>query len=152
MKELKRGGAGTLQAQFIEIMKSQGKPSDLWTVEDMIKASGYDKRQVDNGMGNAWRAGKIDRHRDNLKTEFGWGTARYALKLKDADKKVYVAQQSPSQGSAYKRKGIKASAKEIRMAFMNVQNAIAKLEDMIMPVIENSEEKHKALQKIKNML
>ena len=148
--ELKKG-SGTLQAQFIKIMEGQGKPTDLWTVADMVEASGYDKRQVDNAMGNAWRAGKIERHRDNAAAATGWGAARYALKVKDADRKVYTPTPAGSSGPT-KRRGVKATTKEIRMAFMQVQNSLAKLEDMIMPIIEEAEDKDKILNKLKNML
>jgi len=144
-------GSGTLQKQFIKIMEEQGKPTDFWTVADMVEASGYDKRQVDNAMGNAWRACKIERHRDNAAAATGWGAARYALKVKDEDRKVYTPTPAGVAGHA-KRRGIKATPKEIRMAFMQVQNSLAKLEDMIMPIIEDAEEKDKMLNKLKNML
>lgn len=144
-------GSGTLQKQFVAIMEEQGKPTDFWTVEDMVKASGYDKRQVDNAMGNAWRGGKIERHRDNAPSATGWGAARYALKVKDADRKIYSPTPAGSSGPT-KRRGVKATPKEIRMAFMQVQNSLAKLEDMIMPVVEDAEEKDKVLNKLKNML
>lgn len=148
---LKIGGAGSLQKQFIAIMTEQGKPTDFWTVADMMEVSGYDKRQVDNAMGNAWRAGKIHRHKDNDKAATGWGTARYALKVKDADRRIYTPSPAGVAGHA-KRRGVKATPKEIRMAFMQVQNSLAKLEDMIMPVVEEAEEKDKVLNKLKNML
>jgi len=144
-------GSGGLQKQFINIMKEQGKPNDLWSVIDMMDASGKTKMQVDNALANAWKSNKITRHRINGDSDTGMGFARYALNLKDTDKQDYVAPVQ-SHGSPIKRRGIKANAKEIRMAFMNVQNAIAKLEDMIMPVIESAEEKDKALARLKNIL
>ena len=148
---LKKGGAGSLQQQFIAIMTEQGKPSDIWTVEDMIKATGLEKRQCDNALSNAWRAGKIDRHKDNGGADTGWGFARYALKLKDSERRVYVSTLATGRVST-KRRGAKATPKEIRMAFMQVQNSLAKLEDMIMPVVEEAEEKDKVLNKLKSML
>ena len=149
--ELKKGGAGSLQQQFVKIMTEQGKPSDLWTIADMMEVTGLEKRQVENALSNAWRGGKIDRHRVNGDSTTGQGSARFALKLKDADKQTYVPFQASGAGSP-KRRGVKATPKEIRMAFMQVQNSLAKLEDMIMPVVEDAEEKDKVLNKLKSML
>lgn len=155
MKEAKNPnkiGGGTLQQQFIAIMKGQGKPTDLWSVADMMEATGLVKIKVDNAMANAWRTGKIDRHKINGDSGGAYmGFSRYALKLKDSDKQDYVA--SSGRGTSFaKRKGPKATPKEIRMAFMQVQNSLAKLEDMIMPIIEQAEDKDKILNKLKNML
>lgn len=155
MKEEKnpnKKGGGTLQQDFIRIMNEQGKSSDLWTVADMMEASGINKTKTDNAMANAWRTGKIDRHKDNIKTGSGWGVARYALKLKDSDKQVYVVNPIGGGTNPAKRRGANATPKEIRMAFMQVQNSLAKLEDMIMPIIEQAEDKDKILNKLKNML
>ena len=116
-----------------------------------LKATGLEKRQCDNALSNAWRAGKIDRHKDNGGADTGWGFARYALKLKDSERRVYVSTLATGRVST-KRRGAKATPKEIRMAFMQVQNSLAKLEDMIMPVVEEAEEKDKVLNKLKSML
>lgn len=151
-KNPNKKGSGTLQVEFIAIMTEQGKPSDLWTVADMMEATGLTKTKVDNGMANAWRTGKIDRHRENLDSGGGWGAARYALKLKDSDKRIYVVNPVGSGSNPAKRRGANATPKEIRMAFMQVQNSFAKLEDMIMPIIEQAEDKDKILNKLKNML
>lgn len=149
---IKTDGAGSLQKQFIAIMAEQGKPSDIWTVEDMMEATGLEKRQVDNALSNAWRGGKIDRHKDNGDSTTGWGFARYALKIKDSDKRIYVVNQAQALGHTKRRKGQKATPKEIRVAFMQVQNSLAKLEDMIMPIIEDAEDRDKVLNKLKSLL
>lgn len=150
-KALKKGG-GTLQVQIVQIMTDKAAPNELWTVDDMIGETGLEKRQVDNAMSNAWKSGKIFRHKDNLKEGQGWGVAQYALKMKDADKKSPVAQVSPGGKLPGKRRGSMPTAKEIRMDFLEIQRLMARLEDKVMTVAERSEEMDKQLNKLKNIL
>lgn len=151
----KRGG-GTLQPQIIKMMEEKAKPTELWTVTDVMDEMGLTKVQADNAMANAWKSNKICRHRLNGDPDSGYGGfARYAIKIKEADKQIYSAKPrgpNSTPPSAKKRKGQKASSKEIRMAFVDMQRALTRLEDLIMPVIESSEETDKALARLKNIL
>ena len=134
-------------------MAENAKPTDLWTRDELMEElDDIDKRQAENALYNAWRAEKLYRHKNvNNDKQF-----QYALKIPEINRATppapYVASTSPSSGSGIKkRRGVKATPKEIRMAFMQVQNSLAKLEDMIMPIIEDAEEKDKMLNKLRNM-
>jgi hypothetical protein len=148
-------GSGTLQQQIIEVMTDSAKPTELWLIADIMDSLGITKVQADNALANAWKTNKICRHKINANPDAVYGgSARYALKIKEEDKQYYSVSPRASAISptGKKRKGQKASAKEIRFAFVEMQRALTRLEDLIMPVVEDAEEKDKALEKLRNIL
>ena len=143
----KKGG-GTLQAEIIKMMGEKAGPTDLWVRDEvMAEMDITDIRQAENALYNAWRSGKIYRHKDQTEDK----QFQYALKIKEADRRSSSDIKVYSPG-AKKRKGTKPTAKEIRMAFMEVQRAFTRLEDLVMPVIESAEDRDKVLDRLKNII
>jgi len=138
---------GDIQARILKIIGEKAEPTELWSTSDLMaepELKGLTKIQVSNSLTYAYELGKVFKHKIKIKH----GAGQYALEIHPNDR--YVAGATTSGGG--KKKGQKTSAKEIRYAFADLQRSIARLEDLIMPVIENAEEKDKALAKLKSIL
>ena len=139
-------GAGSAQQEILASLKECGKPTDLWSVNDISEQMGVQSKKIENAVYNLYIKGKLCRHRNKSDEN----QIQYALKIKDDDRVTYEA---PAEKRSYvARRGQKASAKEIRVAFVEIQRAFTRLEDLIMPVIESAEEKDKAQARLKSVL
>lgn len=142
-------GAGNLQARIVELMTEKGKPTDLWTYEDvMTEFDDLNKRQAENALYNAFLTGKIYRHKDANEDK----QIQFALQIKEGNRFIKITGPRNMSPGPKKRKGVKPTAKEIRMAFMDLQRAFTRLEDLVMPVVESAEDKDKALERLRNIL
>jgi len=137
-------GGRTLQAQLIE--KLQDDPKALWTRDDVMEYLGVEDRAAENALYNAWRTEKICRHVERCpKTNL----YQYALTITPAKSAPY--EMVPRSPTGKKKKGQLPTAKEVRTMFAQAQNQMAKLEDMVIAIVDEYEETEKLLNKIKNI-
>lgn len=139
------GGSGTLQAQLIAIMKED--PKALWTKNDVMETLDIEERPAENALYNAWRTGKMNKHID---PDPETNLQRYALNISPAKQAIY---EKSDRGSTPKKrkKGTMPSAREIRTMFAQTQNQMAKMEDMMVAVVEEAETLEKMMNKIRNI-
>jgi len=137
------------QAQIIAVMKETGK-NQLWTRPDIMQHFDWPKTASENALYNAWRGGKIFKHKDADNE----GNARYALYIKEEYRKPH--QQSKGTGATpggtRKKKGALPTAKELRKMFANHMNSTAQLEDIVLGLADRLEELEKSHEKIKSLI
>lgn len=140
-------GGGTLQAQLIE--KLEEEPKALWTRDDVMEYLEVEERAAENALYNAWRTGKICRHVDRHPEN---NLYQYALKIPTLKSAVYeMSNRGQSTPTGKKKKGQLPTAREVRTMFAQTQNQMAKMEDMMIAVVEEYEELEKMINKIKNI-
>lgn len=139
-------GGGTLQAQLIE--KLQDDPKGLYTKHDAMDLLDVEERPAENALYNAWRTGKIHKHVDPCPET---GYQRFALKIPAAKSAVYIKGDRGGSTGKKMKKGKMPSAREIRSMFAQTQNQMAKMEDMMVAVVEEAEELEKMMNKIRNI-
>lgn len=142
------GPKNTIQAEIIKTMKEQGSKNTLWTKQDIMDALDLDERPADNALYNAWRSGKLFRHKEKSTD----GQYRYALYMKEQYREIYVQQEKRgSPGVARKKKKL-PSAKELRSMFASTMNQMAQLEDSMLAVVERQEQLEKTITKIESLI
>lgn len=144
------GGAGTLQAQIVELFKTS--PKKLYTKFDIMEQFDIEERPAENGLYNAFRLGKIMRHIDKCGETGVW---RFALSVPESKADVYVKNEAKSASmtkGAKRKKGKSYSSREIRTAFAQAMNTLAQLEDMVSTVVDLAEDTEKKMLKIENLL
>lgn len=144
----KSGPKNTLQQQIMEMMREQGTKNALWTPQDIMDQMGLDARPVENALYNAWKTGKIYRHKEKSADNY----FRYALYMKEQYRENYVPQpKGSSPGGARKKKKL-PTAKELRVLFASTMNQMAQLEDSMLAVVERQEQLEKTITKIESLI
>jgi len=140
-----------LYGKVVNLLKDS--PKKLFTWEDIKEEFDINDVAAQNAVYNMHRAGKIERHTDKDENKF-W---RYAFKVSAGKSDPYVQGESrkPKMNAMKtvkgRRKGQLPSAKEMRTMFAQTQNQMAKMEDMMIAVVEEYEELEKMINKIKNI-
>lgn len=142
----KKAGAGTLQKQLVEEMGKD--PVRLYTIPEIMEIFDIDKVAAGNALYNTYRVDRIMKHKEtNDKNQM-----QYALKIPEHLSKPYAPQNSRSNIKSHKiKKGQMPSSREIRTMFAQTQNQMAKMEDMMIAVVEEAEDLEKMIHKIKNI-
>lgn len=138
----------TVQKQIVNAMKEQGSKNSLWTRQDIQDALGLEARPAENALYNAWRSGKIYRHKDKDED----GNMRYALNMKEQYREIYIpTEKRASPGGTRKKKKL-PTAKELRTMFAQTMNQMAQLEDSMLAVVERQEQLEKTITKIESLI
>ena len=138
-------GGGTLQAKMIK--KLEKNPKKLYTKQTMMKLLGVEERPAENALYNAWRTGKICKHVDPCPET---GYQQFALKIPGTKAAVYQKLERGS-GTKKRKKSQMPTAREIRTMFAQTQNQLAKMEDMMVAVVEEAETLEKMMTRIRNL-
>lgn len=138
------------QEQIIAAMKEAGK-NVLWTRPEIMEHFGWHKTQAENALYNAWRTGKIHKHKEPDKE----GNNRYALYIKEASRLLYTPSKptGATSGTSRKRKkGSLPTSKEIRRMFAEHMNSTAQLEDIVLELADRLEVLEKKHEKIQSLI
>lgn len=127
-------------------------PNKLVTRYEVMEKFGnshnVDESVATSALGYLYRQGKIFRHVD--KADYGEGSKvyQYAVSIPAEKRVAYEPGEKKSRKST--KQGL--SKKEVQALFMQIQNAIAKLEDEIITSVERREELEKEITRMKNSL
>jgi len=141
---------GGKQEKLIALMGEHAK-TQLWIREDFMEHFGWDKIPAENAVYNAWRTGKIYRHKEPDKE----GNKRYGLSIKEESRAIYKQSKTgggTTPGITRKKKKSLPSAKELRKMFAEHMNQMAQLEDTMLAVVERQEELEKTISKIEQLI
>lgn len=140
---------GNIQVRIQEAMEAEGKTT-LWTKQEIMDTLGLEERPAANALYNAWRFGKIMRHKDKDDD----GNHRYALSIKEGQRLDYVPTTSTGAkpGGTRKKKSNMITAKELRKLFAAHMNSTAQIEDIVLGLADRLEELEKSHEKIKQLI
>lgn len=120
-------------------------PTKLYTHNDIERILKINAKAATNATYNLFRDGLIQRHVNKSKD----GLYQYAIKISEGKSVKYEAQQTNK--SSQKKKKPAITLREVRMAFAQTQNQLAKLEDIISQIMEENDEFNKMFNKIRNL-
>jgi len=146
MTAIKKGN-GTIQQQMLALMKGDS-PTTLWTRDDFMNELGIEMRPAENACYNAWKSGKIYRHKDKDENKL----FSYALSIKEQHREMYQPTTGATPGPARKKKSKMITAKELRKLFAAHMNSSAQLEDIVLELVDRLEELEKSHEKIKQLI
>lgn len=138
--------------EIIGLLKEN--PKDLWTWDDLLEAiPDSNEKAVQNSVHRLFTEGQIKRHMDRCEDTNRW---RYGMSIPESKADKWVKNENVVAGATRrkgkkKKKGQMPSAREIRMMFAQTQNQMAKMEDMMVAVVEEAEELEKMMNKIRNI-
>ncbi len=141
---------GNILAAIMLVLEAE--PTKIWNVDELVKVPSlkkFSKTQISGSIVYVSDTGAAHRHKDNLKH----GAGQFALELPVADrldKSTVMVTNGPTTKKGRRR--AKPTVKEIRVAFMEIQNAMTRLEDMVMEIAEGDEQRTKALSKLNEVL
>lgn len=128
----------------------EADPKALWTWQDLrVESPEYDEKAAQNCFHRLYTIGKIKRH---IEKDPETNLYRYALEISSAKSDQWVkndATSAPKTKTGKRKKGQLPSSREVRTMFAQTLNQIAKLEDMMITIVDQHEENEKLLNKIK---
>ena len=138
-------GRSGITGKVMDLLKAT--PNALWTWEDILnELPEENERSVQNCIHRLYVKGDVMRH---IKPEEETNRNRYAIHIPEKNRAEYI--KTEYKGVS-RKKGTLPNSREIRTAFAQAMNQLAKLEDMVTSVVDLAEDTEKKMKKIENLL